>query len=237
MKTATITAAILVSLVSGATLAQEMTPDRLRVLEIVESGRGVLIPLNGALAPLPGTEPVEIEESVAEEQEVSDPLLDTPPNEVDVVGATEEAETIVAAVSEEEVVEVTEPEIAAPEEDVVIEEVEAAVPEAPDPPTDLALPLEVANVELGDPASIGPYRLWLASYRNKSEAQAGWEQLVKENPQVLANLVPVLVLKELGEGGETFFRLQAGPLQSEADAEAACQSLQDMRLYCTVLGP
>ena len=240
MKIAAITAAILVSLVSGATLAQEMTPDRLRVLEIVESGRGVLIPLNGALAPLPGTESVEIEESVAEEQEVSDPLLDTPPDEIDVVSATEEAETIVAAVSEEEVIEVTEPEIAVPEEDIVIEEVEVAVPEAPeapDPPADLALPLQVANVELGDPASIGPYRLWLASYRNKSEAQAGWEQLVKENPQVLANLVPVLVLKELGEGGETFFRLQAGPLQSEADAEAACQSLQDMRLYCTVLGP
>ncbi len=238
MKSAVIITTFSVALVFGPALAQELTPDRLRVMEIVESGRGVLIPLNGALAPLPGSE--EIEEVVDSSVEISDPLLDTPPNEADVIAATDESETIVAAVSQEGIIEQAVPEAEIAEEEILVEEVEAVMPEAPEapePPTDLTVPLQMANVELGDPASIGPYRLWLASYRNKSEAQEGWEQLVKENPQVLANLVPVLVLKELGDGGETFFRLQAGPLQSELEAEAACQSLQDMRLYCTVLGP
>lgn len=237
MKFAVIITTFSIAFGFGPALAQELTPERLRVMEIVESGRGVLIPLNGALAPLPGSEPEEV---VVSSEEISNPLLDAPPNEVDVVAATEEAETIVAAVSQDEVIEEAEPEAEIAEEEILVEEVDVAVPEAPetpDPPTDLTVPLQIATVELGDPASIGPYRLWLASYRNKSEAQEGWEQLVKENLQVLANLVPVLVLKELGDGGETFFRLQAGPLQSEPDAEAACQSLQDMRLYCTVLGP
>ncbi|MGY8997903.1 MAG: SPOR domain-containing protein [Alphaproteobacteria bacterium] len=240
MKSAAIITTLSIALVSGPALAQELTPDRLRVMEIVESGRGVLIPLNGSLAPLPGTEPSEAEEAIDEAQEISDPLLDTPPAEAEVIAATQEAETITAAAAQVDIPEETELEAEAAVEEVLVEEVEVAVPEvpeAPDAPTDLSIPMQVANVELGDPETIGPYRLWLASYRNKSEAQAGWEQLVKENPQVLANLVPVLVLKELGSDGETFFRLQAGPLQSESDAEAACQSLQNMRLYCTVLGP
>jgi hypothetical protein len=161
-----------------------------------------------------------------------------------VITATPEAEPVTVVATQADLSEEGELKAGAAVEEVLVAEVDAdveiAVPEAPraqDVATDLTMPMQVANVELGDPDSIGPYRLWLASYRNKSEAQAGWEQMVKENPQVLANLVPVLVLKELGSDGETFFRLQAGPLQTEDNAEAACQSLQDMSLYCTVLGP
>ncbi len=92
--------------------------------------------------------------------------------------------------------------IIAPEGEVMPE-----ITSEPETSDDLLTPIQVATVGLGDPESIGPYRLWLASYRNKSEAQAGWEVLVQEHPEILENLVPILVLKELGGDNDTFFRL------------------------------
>ena len=95
----------------------------------------------------------------------------------------------------------------------------------------------VVVAELGNPDSIGPYRLWLASYGTIREAQAGWQQLAKDNHDVLGDLLPVIVLKELGGESGTFFRLQAGPLAEAALAESRCETLKSRALYCAILGP
>ena len=204
-------------LLAGSLLAQEVTTGQLRVEEIVESGRGVLLPLDGALAPFPEEAALEVEEPLVVEPAIEPDVMPVEADETH--GPDAGVETVPEAAQ-------------APEPDVVVSEADQ-----PETPEDLLTPLQTFVVELGDPASIGPYRLWLASYRNKSEAQAGWETLVAANPEVLEDLIPILVLKELGEDSETFFRLQAGPLQSQDEADAACRVLQDADAFCTVLGP
>jgi len=97
------------------------------------------------------------------------------------------------------------------------------------------VPLRTA--ELGNADSIGPYRLWLASYRTVRQAKEGWQELALAHQEVLGDLTPVIVLKDLGAEEGTFFRLQAGPLQTQASAVARCDQLKDVGLYCSVLGP
>jgi len=261
MRIKLVTAFALVALASGGARAQTDTSDATRVQALVDSGYAVLIELDGALAPL-DSDGVTVEtETGSGSSDTIDPLLDEMDDaaaddaaaealsaslealgddtdvvvgeddgaiEIDVTSAGDEAEALPEPPTEAEV----EMEMAAVDAGVT-DDAEAAVTSEPD----LIFPLDNTSVELGDPASIGPYRLWLASFRSKSEAQEGWEQLLKDNPGVLGSLVPVLVLKDLGADQGTFFRLQAGPLQTEADALAACDGLAESHLYCTVLGP
>ena len=200
--------------------------DRIRELEA--SHQGVLLPLNGALDPEPAEEDVQPVEQSMPEQEVAEPeALVTPPME-----QPEVAETL--QVTEE-------PALADLPEAVEAVEAEAAVTDA-DAAVDVMLPDlgaidGVVVAELGNPDSIGPYRLWLASFRTVREAQAGWQQLAKDNRDVLGDLLPVIVIKELGGESGTFFRLQAGPLAEEGLAQARCETLKSRSLYCAILGP
>jgi len=98
-------------------------------------------------------------------------------------------------------------------------------------------PVPLRTAELGNPESIGPYRLWLASFRTVREAKDGWRDLAMAQQDLLGDLTPIIVLKDLGAEEGTFFRLQAGPLQTQASAVARCDGLKDRGLYCTVLGP
>ncbi len=68
MKSAFVSSVCLAALLGSVSLAQEVSTDRLRVEEIVASGRGVLLPLNDALAPLAETE----EEAEATNEDASD---------------------------------------------------------------------------------------------------------------------------------------------------------------------
>ena len=129
----------------------------------------------------------------------------------------------------------------APEEIVVAEtvveasEVEEPVGDQTEALVGAMVPLRTA--ELGNAESIGPYRLWLASYKTVREAKEGWQQIALANQDLLADLTPIIVLKDLGQDEGTFFRLQAGPLQSQSGASARCTALVDRNVYCSVLGP
>jgi hypothetical protein len=158
------------------------------------------------------------------------------PDDTSVDETTFEAASIDETIVEETVVEEAAGEAATVEETVVEEEVveEPAAPEAEDLD---AGPVPLKTAELGNPESIGPYRLWLASYRTVRQAKDGWQQLAMANPDYLADLTPIIVLKDLGGDEGTFFRLQAGPLQTQVSAVDRCEALQAEGLYCSVLGP
>lgn len=213
----------------------------------------------------PTIEEPAIEEAAAEEPAIEETVVEVPPVEevadiepsagepaletTEVVVDEPAPEDTVAALVEndqlpaEPTASVVEPapEEPAPEEIVVAETVVEA-PEVEEPAGDQAEALVGAMVplrtaELGNAESIGPYRLWLASYKTVREAKEGWQQIALANQDLLADLTPIIVLKDLGQDEGTFFRLQAGPLQSQSGASARCTALVDRNVYCSVLGP
>lgn len=185
------------------------------------------------------------DEGAVEAEPVEEPAVVEPEPEAVEVVADEPAleEVVVESVEsepppEEQAASVVEPE---PEEIVVAETVVEAPP-TEEPAGDQAEALVGAMVplraaELGNAESIGPYRLWLASYKTVRQAKEGWQQIALANQDLLADLTPIIVLKDLGQDEGTFFRLQAGPLQSQGSASARCTALVDRNVYCSVLGP
>jgi hypothetical protein len=239
----------------------------LRVREIVKSGQGVLLPLDDifgtagqdtddmALSTQDGAtddsalseggdEPIE---PIEQTQTVDDVVAPEAAEVVDVVEEIETAGTEADAGSDwpppAEEVEVPEFDQPAAVEEIIVEDVEpaSAEPEA-DPDSGDGQTLDAGLVplrtaELGNPETIGPYRLWLASYKTVRQAKEAWQGLALANQDLLADLTPIIVLKDLGAEEGTFFRLQAGPLQTQASAVERCESLQERSLYCSVLGP
>lgn len=211
-----------------------------RIGELEASRQGVLLPLNGALDPEVAEQPEappEPETQAAAPQAPSvilAPQSDagvppSPPLE----NAQSEGEAPADGTDEPTLADLPAETPPVEEEAPAVVEDDAAAAMLPD--LDGIDGLVVA--ELGNPDSIGPYRLWLASFRTVREAQAGWQQLAKDNRDVLGDLVPVIVMKELGGDSGTFFRLQAGPLSDEAQAESRCETLKSRTLYCAILGP
>ncbi len=194
----------------------------------------IVDPETGELA----AEAIVIEETVVEEVTIDEPVVAEPAAEE--VAAEETAVEFVETEEPvtEQPVEHVEPET---EEIVVAEtvvetpDVEPAAGDQPDTLVGAMVPLRTA--ELGNAESIGPYRLWLASYKTVRQAKEGWQQIALANQDLLADLTPIIVLKDLGQDEGTFFRLQAGPLQSQTSASARCTALVDRNVYCSVLGP
>jgi len=236
-------------LAPAAAQGAEEDPLVQRLLDLEQSGQGVLLPLDGALDP-------------PAPAETAPPELPTPPSEASLTGlAGAGDETVPGSAGEppDEESPVAAPAAATTEVEVAVEVDETAVVTEGGETTEAAAGQEVApamevteeagslpaldaitdiaTAELGNPESIGPWRLWLASYRTIREAQTGWQQLAKENRDLLGDLSPVIVMKELGGGGDTFFRLQAGPLADAATAGARCEALKARNLYCAILGP
>lgn len=177
------------------------------------------------------------DESVAEDLETVESVSDEPDN-----GTPAEDEIVTeglpaaAPVADEPDVE----ELAADE--TVVGDLAVVTPADDQPdadePDDMAIAaVSPRSAELGNPESIGPYRLWLASYKTAREAKDGWRILAEENQELLADLTPIIVLKDLGSDEGTFFRLQAGPLQTQASANTRCSALIQRDIYCSVLGP
>jgi len=72
----------------------------------------------------------------------------------------------------------------------------------------------------------------LASYRTKKQAERGWTQLRKAHRELLGKLEPEITRTNLGAGKGTFYRLKAGPLDSEGKAKQLCGKLKGRRQYC-----
>jgi tetratricopeptide (TPR) repeat protein len=71
----------------------------------------------------------------------------------------------------------------------------------------------------------------LASYRTQKAAERGWAQLQKTHGTTLRGLDHE-ISKVAVRGKGTYWRLKAGPLDSEAAAKSLCQKLKRRRQYC-----
>ena len=93
----------------------------------------------------------------------------------------------------------------------------------------------VAAVAPAAPAALtGQFALHLASYRLRDNAIIGWTEIIAAVPDPLAGLNPGTSTFNKGADGQ-FVRLKAGPLVSEADAEARCRAIQAAGRYCAVM--
>ena len=263
---------ILVATVLGATLGpvsvtlaqttDQDTQQALEVLEITRSGRGVLLPLDGALAPEGGAgqeaggataEPDSTTQPAdgSTASDVTDKAVATAIDQMASTGADtasgDSADKAAASAEADAGSAAVDTTAAASDASTGTDTASggASAAATSDAGTasgaadlgNLASLDGIATAELGNPDTMGPYRLWLASFRTVREAQAGWIQLAKDNFDVLGDLTPIIVMKELGADNGTFFRLQAGPMQTEVAARDRCSKLKDRDLYCAVVGP
>lgn len=72
----------------------------------------------------------------------------------------------------------------------------------------------------------------IASYRSEDAATKGWAQLRRAHQPLLGNLQPEVSRVNLGAGKGVFFRLMAGPLPSQAEADRICRELKAKRQFC-----
>jgi hypothetical protein len=105
----------------------------------------------------------------------------------------------------------------------------------PAPPRPVAQPQ--ATPPQGQQAALGPSSgprpaVHIASYRSEEAARNGWTQLRRAHQQLLGNLQPDVARVNLGAGKGVFFRLMAGPLPSQADADRICRELKARRQFC-----
>lgn len=78
------------------------------------------------------------------------------------------------------------------------------------------------------------FALHLASYRERDNAVAGWEEFRLTVPDQLADLRPGTSIFDKGADGQ-FIRLKAGPLASKSEAESRCEIIRAVGLYCAVM--
>ncbi|MEO5336420.1 MAG: SPOR domain-containing protein [Magnetospirillum sp. WYHS-4] len=93
-----------------------------------------------------------------------------------------------------------------------------------------AMPARMAAVHSGG----GP-RIQLASLRSPDQAAKEWKKLQESYPAVLAGLNFHVEEADLGPRG-LFYRVQAGPFASRAEAVASCDALQKLSVACIVAG-
>ena len=98
-------------------------------------------------------------------------------------------------------------------------------------------PGSAAPVQAAAPSGPNP-AIHLASYRSEQAAGRGWAQLRRAYRKDLGDLTHEITRVNLGPGKGVFFRLKAGPLESDAAAKALCRRLKSRRQYCepTIMG-
>ena len=76
----------------------------------------------------------------------------------------------------------------------------------------------------------------LLAGRDADEVKDAWGKLKAKNADLLGPLSPTLARADLGDRG-TFYRLRAGPLDSEAQARALCSRLSGRGASCIIIRP
>jgi hypothetical protein len=74
------------------------------------------------------------------------------------------------------------------------------------------------------------------SGRSADEAKSAWAKLKGRNSDVLGPLSPTVARADLGDRG-TFYRLRAGPIESETKARTLCSSLSSRGVPCIIVRP
>lgn len=85
-------------------------------------------------------------------------------------------------------------------------------------------------------SSLGPgIKVHLASYRSLKRGKQGWEKVRTAHNGLLGQLGHGLVRVDLGAGMGVFYRLLAGPLDSESAARQVCSSLKTKGEFCELV--
>ncbi|MFT5486842.1 MAG: cell division septation protein DedD [Paracoccaceae bacterium] len=84
-------------------------------------------------------------------------------------------------------------------------------------------------------AKAGAYRVQMASLRSRGAVQKNWATLKRKHPDLLGKLGLSIQSVKLSGGRGTYYRMQAGPLRSKAQATALCSSLKKRKQGCIVV--
>ncbi len=104
----------------------------------------------------------------------------------------------------------------------------ATAPTAPAAPAATA----PASPSTTQTASLGNYRIQLASLKSEAAAKKTWKRLESKYSNVLASLTVHIEKVTLTSG--TYYRLQAGPFEDKTSAAAACTKLKTHGQPCLV---
>jgi cell division septation protein DedD len=138
-------------------------------------------------------------------------------------------DTQAAAVSEDEPAVTRAPSSEAPAAPATGSAAEpAATPSEPAPVTSEPAPVIAASLPPG-------YRVQLAAFRSAEAAGTAWSQFAERYAGELQGLSPTVETIETEAG--TFYRLQAGPYDSRADAVASCERIKLLGGDCFIVGP
>ncbi len=96
------------------------------------------------------------------------------------------------------------------------------------------LKLDIAGADaVRKNVATGKYWLQLGAYREKQVLRAGWESMQRRFPESLGSLQSQVKMVNI-PGKGVFYRLYAGPLDSQTAATALCASLKAKRQGCLV---
>jgi len=110
------------------------------------------------------------------------------------------------------------------------------VPPSPPSPAKSLAPQTQAAPSKPVKAATGNYQVQLLAGRNEDDVRNAWAKLKAQNGDLLGSLSPVLAPTRLGDRG-TYYRLRAGPLESETKARAVCNRLSSRGASCIVIRP
>ncbi|AIL64670.1 Sporulation related domain protein [Rickettsiales bacterium Ac37b] len=78
------------------------------------------------------------------------------------------------------------------------------------------------------------YKIQLAAFRSQKEVEIEWKKIKTRYENILGKNTHSVEKKDLGAKG-VFYRLQVGPLSSEAEARMLCQKLSSYKQNCFVV--
>ncbi|MFZ5610012.1 MAG: SPOR domain-containing protein [Pseudomonadota bacterium] len=120
-----------------------------------------------------------------------------------------------------------------------------ALPAPRETPTPGAAPADAAPAQApaaaapGVPSALageGQWRIQLAAFRDRSQAEAAWRALQERHGATLGGLSLIVEEADLGDKG-VFYRVQAGPFADKAAASAACAALGAKKQPCFAVAP
>ena len=114
---------------------------------------------------------------------------------------------------------------------------------APKAPPSAAKPVEkvapekkvAAKTPAAKPTATGSYRVQMSSLRSQSDVQKNWVALRKRHSDLLGKLSLSIEATTLSGGRGKYYRMQAGPLKTKAQANAICSSLKKRKQSCIVV--
>jgi len=84
------------------------------------------------------------------------------------------------------------------------------------------------------PAPGGRYAVQITSQRSEAEAQASFRELRAKFPNQLNGREPIIRRADLGDKG-IYYKIEAGPLGSKADATRLCSEMKQRDLGCQLV--